>query len=229
MSGAVPKYGKKAAYYPPGVYVRPDDEDLLHGRDLELANTPDFIRHHVIAVYSDIDWGDHIQEGLLAAKLRHEVRHAEQFDACGPQIFHLDQLADEACAWKVGGLPRGATLYGVKPVEMDANTAAAMFLRERRPAAVVQAILETDDDGPLARSNTPCGELRDLPTKMVAFLFQFREILEDPTRSAGYSLEKRLRDIDQHAGELWAQLSRASAPRESASGGEGGGALATGS
>jgi hypothetical protein len=144
---------------------------------------------------------------VLAGLLRHEIRHAEQFDELGPSFFELYDLALLVCRWKVGGLPKGGILYGLIPAEMDANTAAALFLRERRPDAL-QAVLNSEHNA-LARSNTDPGPLVDLPTKMVAFLYLLREVADDPARSAGLAFEKRLRFISARAAATWAALSAA--------------------
>jgi hypothetical protein len=84
-----------------------------------------------VAAFTEIAWDDPLQEATLAALLRHEIRHAEQFDALGAEFFELYDLADLVCGWKLGGMPRGAALYGLIPAEMDANTASAKFLRDR--------------------------------------------------------------------------------------------------
>jgi hypothetical protein len=80
--------------------------------------------------------------------------------------------------WKVGGLPNSAVLYHLEPIEMDANAASALFVRCSYPETL--AALLASEDAVLARSNTPPGDLRDLPAKTVAFMFVLREIAEDP-------------------------------------------------
>lgn len=94
-----------------------------------LANGPDVRDRHRVAVFADVDWDDPEQEAVLAGFLRHEVRHAEQWDELGQDFFDLYDLAELVCQWKVGGLPRGGILYGLIPAEMDANAAAAKLLR----------------------------------------------------------------------------------------------------
>ena len=83
-------------------------------------------------------------------------------------------------------MPRGGILYGLIPAEMDANGAAAKFLRERRPESI--GLVLNSDHNVLARSNTDPGPLSDLPTKMVAFLYLLREAADDPARSQGVPL-----------------------------------------
>lgn len=162
-----------------------------------LANGPDVRDRHRVAVFADVDWDDPEQEAVLAGFLRHEVRHAEQWDELGQDFFDLYDLAELVCQWKVGGLPRGGILYGLIPAEMDANAAAAKLLRERRPEAI-NAVLSSDYNA-LARSNTDPGALSDLPTKMIAFLYLLREVADDPTRSQRITFEKRLRLVSARA------------------------------
>ena len=99
-------------------------------------------------------------------------------------------------------MPRGGILYGLIPAEMDANAAAAKFLRERRPEAI-NMVLNSDYNA-LARSNTDPGPLTDLPTKMIAFLYLLREVADDPTRSQGITFEERLRRVSERAARTWA-------------------------
>ena len=96
-----------------------------------------------MAGFADIDWDDPEQEAVLAGFPRREVRHAEHWDDLGQDFTDLYDLAELVCQWKVGGLPRGGILYGLIPAEMDANAAAAKFLRERRPEAI-NAVLTSD-------------------------------------------------------------------------------------
>jgi len=169
------------------------------------ANLPEHRKKHRIAIYEDVNPDDPIGVATMAAKLRHELRHAEQRDACGEELFSLDELAGQLVSWKAGGLPCGGSLYHLKPIEVDANAASAMFLRESY-ADDVEAILK-GENGVLARSNTAPGDLLDLPAKTVAFMFGFREVAEDPVRcSSGLSFVQRLRLISPRWGELWAAM-----------------------
>ena len=76
---------------------------------LGIANGPDVRDRHRVAVFADIDWRDPEQEAVLAGFLRHEIRHAEQWDELGQDFFDLYDLAEHVCRWKVGGLPHGST------------------------------------------------------------------------------------------------------------------------
>jgi hypothetical protein len=195
--------GRHAAFYQPGP-IDEDPADILHGAQLAHANTPEVVDRHRIAAFASINWDEPLQEAALAGRLRHEVRHAEQYDELGQTFFDLYDIAELVCQWKVGGLPRGGILYGLIPAEMDANGAAASFLRERRSEAIDDVL--NSDYNVLARSNTPPGPLNELPTKMVAFLYLMREVADDPVRSSGISFEKRLRHVSGRAAATWAAL-----------------------
>jgi hypothetical protein len=195
--------GRHAAFYHPGP-IDEDPGDILHGAHLAAANAREVVDRHRVAAFAGIDWGDPLQEASLAGLLRHEVRHAEQFDELGQTFFDLYDIAELVCRWKVGGLPRGGILYGLIPAEMDANDAAAGFLRERRSGAVNDVL--NSDHNVLARSNTPPGPLGELPTKMVAFLYMLREVADDPARSHGIAFGDRLRHISPRAADTWATL-----------------------
>jgi hypothetical protein len=201
----------KAACYPPYIELVDEPSDLLHDAMLAEANLPEHRGKHRVAIYEDVDPEDATATATMAGVLRHELRHAEQREACGGVLFALDELADQIISWKMGGLPNTASLYRLKPVEVDANAASALFLRKHY-ADQVEAILD-NDDGPLARSHTPPGSLHDLPAKTVAFMFGFCEVAEDPTRSADWmDFRARLDRIGPQCGRLWDALTAGRQP-----------------
>jgi hypothetical protein len=127
---------------------------MICGRALDEANSPDVINRQRIAVCADFDEDDPLELAILGAKLRHELRHAEQrLSAYAAELFSLVELADQVARVKVGGLQGGASIYNLMPTEVDANAAAAGFLRAHH-GAVVADVLRGDDAAP-ARSNTP--------------------------------------------------------------------------
>jgi hypothetical protein len=125
--------------------------------------------------------------------------------ACGQALFDLDELADELCAYKVGGLPGGAFMYHLKRVDSDANAASTELLR----AEGVPELVLASSDAVLARSDTPPGDLADLPAKTVAFMFTLREVTDDVARQqpAGWFVDL-LAAIDPRYGALWVALGR---------------------
>lgn len=208
VAGAAVRGCNQAACYPPGNELYDEPEDLLRGAILNEANLSEHRHKHRIAIYEDIDEDDPLAVAVMAAKLRHEVRHGEQREVCGNRLFALDELADMLVGWKVGGLPGGAALYHLKPVESDANAASARYLRTCH-GDVVDELLD-GPDGVLARSNTLPGELEDLPSKTVAFMFTMREIAEDPVHGQP-TFEQRLAAIHLHYAAQWLALCRRAA------------------
>ena len=83
-----------------------DDDDGFRRFNIEQREL------HRIAVWSDQ------QPVLLAAKMRHELEHARQFDAHGPGLFGIYSLVDAALDVKVRGLVGGAALYSSIPTEV---------------------------------------------------------------------------------------------------------------
>jgi hypothetical protein len=208
VPGAAVSGFNKAACYPPGIELVDEEYDLLHGSMLAEANMPEHIDRFRVAIYEDVDPDDPVAIAIMAGTLRHELRHAEQRAACGDALFDLDELAEQLVGWKIGGLPRAAALYHLKPIELDANAASAVFLRTYYPSHVA-SVLESDDSV-LARSNTPPGPLVELAAKTVAFMFCLREVAEDPTRSpSGLSFRNRLRIVGQEWAQLWDHMSAA--------------------
>lgn len=205
VDGRAPDDEPKAACYPAGRVLVDEPGDMLRGPALEEANSSTVINKQRIAVYADFDEDDPLELAMLGGKLRHELRHAEQrLHPVGPELFSLAELADEIARVKVGGLPKGALLYNLMPIELDANAAAARFLRTHHGALVADIL--RGDDAVLARSNTPPEAIADLPAKTVAFMFIFREIAEDPTHFANISFEHRLGRISVEAASCWQAL-----------------------
>jgi hypothetical protein len=195
----------KAASYPAGVKLREEADDIIRGPALEEANSSMAIETQRVAIYGAFDEADPVQLAIHGATLRHELRHAEQrLSPAAAELFELDELAGNLLTWKTGGMTGGGLLYNLKPTEIDANDAAALFLRNHHPLQV-EAIL-TGEDGSLARSHTPPAPLEGLVVKTVAFMFLFREIAEDPVRSKALPFEKRLETISVRAAERWREL-----------------------
>jgi hypothetical protein len=202
--------GPVAAYYKPWLNIE-DDRFLSPAQraDAEADVNRPLQR---IVIFEDFDFAnDQLGNTLvpvMGAMLRHELEHARQQQSCGDEVLDIDdQFLDRAIRLKVGGLSGGAGLYNVKPMEQDANAAAAMYLRARHPQHV-DAILE-GPCGHVARSNTPPEALDSLLARTVACLYQFRDVVvadRDPT----IEFAKRLAVYDPRAGALWRQLEEAS-------------------
>lgn len=88
--------------------------------------------------------------GGLAAMLRHELRHAEQFNAYGPGLFELNGHLRAALG--VGARAAEREHYEAMPLEYDANCVAAAYAREQH-AGDLEAMAADDRLAPYARND----------------------------------------------------------------------------
>jgi hypothetical protein len=201
----------KAAAYPAGRVLGEEsrDDGVIQGQALIEANSERHIGKHRVAFYAGFPESSPVDRAVLGGKLRHELRHVEQRMAPGwGTLFDLEDLALEIGRLKAGGLAGGGEFYNLIPTEIDANAAAAEFLRQEHPEFITQVL--GGDDGALARSNTPPGDLGDLPAKLVAFMFIFHEIAEDSSSFPNIPFGRRLAQISDAAARQWRALSSGS-------------------
>ena len=105
-----------------------------------------------IDTYRVVVFKDRRAEGV-AALVRHELEHARQYDRFGQELMELSGLAEHVLAERVGGLHGGGVLYQLIPVELDANAAAATFVRHHFGAERIDELLRAGDkDGAGFRS-----------------------------------------------------------------------------
>jgi hypothetical protein len=143
------------------------DNDLVPEKLATEANAPEAINRHRTVVRRPLT-SDPVLIAAFSGKLRHELEHARQWNACGLAGFQLSNLADTVLAPKL-------------TTEQDANAASAMFLRARWREAIT-ALLDDLDHGPLARSLTPPGSLETLLARMVAFLYLYEDSVQSSRR-----------------------------------------------
>jgi hypothetical protein len=200
------KEDRAAVYHPPMLRIEDDDVFLSDGQRGE-AQQEDARELHRIAIFEDYrqtenDLSDTLIT-VMGGVLRHELQHALQQEACGSWVLEIEgTLIHNFLARRYGGLPDTMAYYNVRPMEQDANAAAAIFLRERHPEHV-DAILK----GPcaqLARSNTGPEAPESLVPRMVGFLYGYRDLCE--AESAPVPFWKRLDMYDKRAGRLWQDL-----------------------
>ena len=117
--------GYAARYLYRGMQIHADGEPVEIHPLLEEMNGDDCIGAYRVVVFTD-----RTIEGI-AALIRHELEHARQRDAHGQNLMELYGMAEGVISERVGGLVGGGFLYQVIPVEMDANAAAAQFVRAR--------------------------------------------------------------------------------------------------
>lgn len=151
-------------------------------------------------------WRDRTIEGL-AGLIRHELEHALQNAVHGLKVEELYHLAMYVLAVRVGDLPGSGLLYTVIPNELDANAAAAMFVRARYGADRVHELLEArDEDSALFRSHVRPAPIEGLPVRLLAFFISQRELCEEYARRQGFRFDQLLDHHWRGAGAAWRQL-----------------------
>jgi hypothetical protein len=122
----------------------------LSAEDAAAADATPLVEKHRVATAPIEGLEPRVAEAALAAKLRHELEHARQWEACGPEPFFLMQLALEVHRRKTGGIIYGA-FRNQMPIEDDANAAASLFVRKRWPDCVDE-LRQDETYGTLARA-----------------------------------------------------------------------------
>jgi len=121
-----------------------EGEHGLSDEQLAEAHSDELCSRHRIVIYPEYDFAG--KEGkisnetitpLFGAMLRHELQHGIQQETNGNEVLFLDgAIDDEILATKVKKLAGGAALRNTKPLEQDANDAAAAYLRDHHPDVV---------------------------------------------------------------------------------------------
>lgn len=202
--GSAPKGEPQAAYLKPDEYLC-DPCGPFRDQALEDANREENVTEHRVAVYV-VEHGDDLAEAVLAGKLRHELRHAEQARV-SPDSIGLAKLADGAAKWHLRG-ESFWPLYKEIPTERDANAAASMFLESYYPAQIAGIL--AGPDRMLAQEDRPLENLGELPGNVFEFLLEYREDAE-----AFFSRGVRSTFIEQLGlvGPQWVERWESSNPR----------------
>lgn len=138
---------------------------------------------HRIVIHLDYAFPPNLEpatsQALLGALLRHELEHARQYSAC-PDIFQLfNDLIKPTLFQAFGGSIPGIYLNCV-PIELDANAAAAAFLRDVHPGQI--EAIQTTGCANLARPGPGPQSLETLLARMVSFLYVFQGPAEERTQ-----------------------------------------------
>ncbi|HXS34637.1 MAG TPA: hypothetical protein VN758_12770 [Solirubrobacterales bacterium] len=167
-----------AQWFPPEI-----DPDPPHGFSLrqykEATSETMWLRHRIV-VHLDYDFPDGLErsavQALLGGLLRHELEHARQYALC-PHIFDLfNGLIKPTLFQAFGGSIPGAYLNCV-PIELDANAAAASYLRDFHTEHI--EAIRTTDCANLTRASSGPQPLDTLLVRMVSFLYVFRGSAEE--------------------------------------------------
>jgi hypothetical protein len=175
--------------------------------------------------------GNRSDEGKVAL-IRHELEHARQTAELGPRLEGLYRLCADVLAVRAGGLPGGALVYTLMPIEMDANAAGARFAVVRyTEARIIELLRNGDRNGAALRSNVGPEPIATLPERMVAFMIANHGLCERYAAEHGNGTSfPEMLDLEwPGAGDIWRELvgqrrprapavSRREAPRSGAQG-----------
>jgi hypothetical protein len=168
---------------------------------LEEMNDEECIDAYRIVVFTD-----RTIEGIAAA-IRHELEHSMQREAHGQRLLELHGIAEAVICERVGGLPGGGFLYQVIPDEMDANAAAAVFVRTQFGAERIDELLRGGDtDGAALQSLVAPAPLGTLPERMVRFLATVPDLCAKWAERQGFAFPTLLDVHWRGAGEVWRRL-----------------------
>jgi hypothetical protein len=173
LDGEQGSNGYEARYLHRGLHINAEGEaEEIHPL-LDEMNDDACIDAYRIVVFRDRNI-----EGI-AALIRHELEHARQRDAHGQRLMELYGIAENVLSERVGGLTGGGFLYQTIPVEMDANAAAATFVRARYGAVRIDELLSENDKTSAAfRSLVGPPPLDTLPDRMIRYFATIPDLCE---------------------------------------------------
>lgn len=153
--------GQEAASWRTDTEIDPEfDDDDEFVAALDWANSVAIRRLRRVMV-----WVDRTPEGL-AGLLRHELEHTIQL-ATEPELEHLHGRAREEIQRRSGS----GKSYNAIPMEIDANRAAARFLRSRFGADRLGALVRANDlDSACFRPTAEPESLDTLRERMLEFV-----------------------------------------------------------
>jgi hypothetical protein len=201
LEGRQSESGYGARYLARHLELRSEDDWPELEPLLEEMNADECIDAYRIVVFTE-----RTIEGTAAA-LRHELEHSLQREAHGQQLLELHGVAEAVISERVGGLPGGGFLYQVIPDEMDANAAAARFVRAHFGADRIDELLGTgDSDGAAFRSLVGPAPRETLPERMIRFLATVPDLCVKWAERQGFAFETLLDVHWRGAGEIWRRL-----------------------
>jgi hypothetical protein len=119
---------------PPGETLRPEDWLWYLAPDvIGEANMLEALELPRVFLRCEAQPESLVQEAIVLGLLRHELEHARQFCLLrADDLRRLDERVAHLIADRLDG-NEGATHYRAKPVEVNANAAAARLVRARYP------------------------------------------------------------------------------------------------
>jgi hypothetical protein len=140
-------------------------------------------------------------QALVGAGLRHELEHARQYQDCPAFYKFIYEAVLPVLRYAFGGSYPNH-IINCMPIELDANAAASRYLKTQHPAhtEALQATPWVD----LVRMNTGPQPTATLLSRMVAFLYLFREGAERWAQP--HSVRECITGISEEAGVIWERL-----------------------
>jgi len=184
---------------------RTDDRSALSVSQRAEANSSECCQLHRIEIH--LDYGQPAEldpdgiRALFGAVIRHELEHARQDEECGEAPLRLYLLAREGYAEQYGPLIPNKEMNQA-PIELDANAASTVYLREHHPDQV-DAIKALENNGNLARGIGPPEPLETLVGRSTEFTFRYRAGLE---QKYGKDFGEDLKQIHEEAAKTWQRL-----------------------
>ena len=195
FEGHSPEDGEKAILLHPGTEAFSDRRFPVSPTQLRDANENQTLCR--IGTYEDRE------PVLLAARLRHELEHARQYQAYGMPILRLANLLVAAAGQRFGDFPGSGLYYNLVPTEQDANAAAACHASSRYREDAERLLNDRDAEAGLLRSKMAPEAIETLPKRMVAFALMFSDTLESYAREKGQQSAKLLDDAFPGTGTLY--------------------------
>jgi len=155
--------GQQAASWRPGTIIGPEFDDDDEFIELLLWANSDGIR----ALRREMVWTQRTPEGLEGL-IRHELEHTIQI-AAHDVLDHLHWRASQELVKRHAN----GKVYNAIPMEVDANRAAARFLRRRHGAdRLDELVLAGDMDAACFRPTMDPDPLDTLVDRMEAFIWE---------------------------------------------------------
>jgi hypothetical protein len=141
---------------------------------------------------------------VLAARMRHELEHARQWDQDGSRLTRLEEAIQATHGNTYGGLAWSGLIYNTVPSEADANAAAAQFAAAHFPTGELESLIG-EGDGVLFRSPAST-DSETLGLRMLCHIAGWRTEFESHLDSRALNRTSFLDDVVSSGSALWIQF-----------------------
>jgi hypothetical protein len=197
------RFGPGAKWFFPGEELVSEPEFPMDPGQVREANDAPKREKHRIAVWAGVS------EVPLAAKLRHELEHARQWDTCGSPFVAFDQCVRRAVEAAFGPplgttRPGSARIYNLVPSEVSANAAAVEYVRRTYGAEAVAPWQDDPRHDALFAERVDPAPLERLPRHTLCFAALVAREFEQRVGHGG--LNEQLAAAGEPDKALWRQL-----------------------